>query len=600
MSTFYDTEPQPTASLILHTTSGEIAVELFAKQTPLTSRNFLQHCLDGYYDNTIFHRLVPGFVVQGGDPTGTGNGGESIFDGGALSGDLDPWPMDERRGANAGPHGLGFKDEFHSRLKFNRRGLLGMANEGKPDTNSSQFFFTLDKADELNGKNTVFGRVAGPTIYNLTKIGQSDVQEGTDRPLYPTRITRTEILTNPFADMRKTERAARPSAQQQQSSRGAGADDRKMTKRKKGVNKNLLSFGDDVEDDLDGALTASSRAKSKKAKLGKAEADEADAADAADAADKAEHRDELERSTKSTHHHHHHHHKTELPSRSLSDKPSPASSAALEKPKYNGAGESMSDKDSGRDAAPKKEKKKPVEMTALEKTNAEIAALKASMRRTVVAEPGKQKEEKKSVLDQLVPTDATRGKKFSRKNGLSSHDHKTLRVLDAFTSMLGQDANGKATLPAPGPVIAAPAAPAAAADKGGEGGEGDGTVCDLHFIANCQSCRPWDKGEDGQDSDSDGEDWMSHTLNCAADKLGKDLSYRKKAEEELIVIDPREKAQALRGERGGSSRDRTGRDGGRDSGRDDRRGGGGGGRYRDQQRLAKMTQAAATSGRGAR
>ncbi|CAK7208932.1 Peptidyl-prolyl isomerase cwc27 [Sporothrix bragantina] len=552
MSTFYDTEPQPTASLIIHTTSGEIAVELFAKQTPLTSRNFLQHCLDGYYDNTIFHRLVPGFVVQGGDPTGTGNGGESIFDGGALSGDLDPWPMDERRGANAGPHGLGFKDEFHSRLKFNRRGLLGMANEGKPDTNNSQFFFTLDKTDELNGKNTVFGRVAGPTIYNLTKIGQGDVQEGTDRPLYPTRITKTEILTNPFTDMRKTEQAARPATQQ---SASRAQDDKKKIKRKKGVNKNLLSFGDDVEDDLDGALAASSRGKSKKAKLDKDETEE------------TEERDKPER-PKSTHHH-----KTALPSRSLSDKPSPASSATPAKRHDDDGDESMSDTE------PRK-KKKP-EMTALEKTNAEIAALKASMRRNVAVEPEKQKEEKKSALDQLVPSDATRGKKFSRKNGLSSHDQKTLRVLDAFTSMLGQDSNGKTALEEP-------TAPAE------EGAEGDGTVCDLHFIANCQSCRPWDKGEDGQDSDSDGEDWMSHTLNCAADKLGKDLSNRKKAEEELIVIDPREKAQTLRDERGGSSR-------GRDGGRDDRRGGGGGGgRYRDQQRHAKMTQAAATSGRGAR
>ncbi|CAK7232187.1 Peptidyl-prolyl isomerase cwc27 [Sporothrix curviconia] len=546
MSSFYDTEPQPTASLILHTTSGEVAVELFAKQTPLTSRNFLQHCLDGYYDNTIFHRLVPGFVVQGGDPTGTGNGGESIFDGGALSGDLDPWPMDERRGANAGPHGLGFKDEFHSRLKFNRRGLLGMANEGKPDTNSSQFFFTLDKADELNGKNTVFGRVAGPTIYNLTKIGQGDVQEGTDRPLYPTRITKTEILTNPFADMRKTERAARPSTQQQPQSGLRGADDKKKTKRKKSVNKNLLSFGDDVEDGLDGDLASSSRGKSKRAKLDHDEP-------------------EGSKGTHSSHHHHHHHHETALPSRSLSDKPSPASSTTPAKRHADADDGSLST------AAPKK---KP-EMTVLEKTNAEIAALRASMRRNVAVEPEKKKEEKKSALDQLVPTDAARGKKFSRKNGLSSHDQKTLHFLDAFTSKLGQDSNGKATL-----ATTEPTAPAE------EGAEGDGTVCDLHFIANCQSCQPWDKGEDGQDSDSDGDDWMSHTLNCAADKLGKDLSYRKKAEEELVVIDPREKAQALRDGRGGSSR---GRDGGRDG---DWRGGGGGGRYRDQQRHAKMTRGA--------
>ncbi len=103
MSSLYNIEPQPTAKVLLETTSGDILLELFAKQTPITSRNFLQLCLDGYYNGTIFHRLVPGFVVQGGDPTGNGDGGEAIYDGGL------------------------FEDEFHSRLKFNRRGLLGMA-----------------------------------------------------------------------------------------------------------------------------------------------------------------------------------------------------------------------------------------------------------------------------------------------------------------------------------------------------------------------------------------------------------------------------------------------------------------------------------------
>ncbi|KAH7001736.1 hypothetical protein EDB80DRAFT_722994 [Ilyonectria destructans] len=117
MSAIYNLEPQPTASAILHTTQGELSP------------------LDGYYDNTIFNRLVPGFILQGGDPTATGNGGESIYDGGASI----------------------------------ARGLLGMANESRPNTNGSQFFFTLDKTEELNGKNTMFGRIAGDTIYNLAK-----------------------------------------------------------------------------------------------------------------------------------------------------------------------------------------------------------------------------------------------------------------------------------------------------------------------------------------------------------------------------------------------------------------------------------------------
>src|ERR1700761_9674832 len=121
MSNLYNLEPHPTAKVLLQTTSGDILLELFAKQTPLASRNFLQLCLDGYYNDTIFHRLVPGFIIQGGDPTGTGEGGEAIYDGGL------------------------FADEFHPRLKFNRRGLLGMANSGTKDDNGSQFFLTLGK-----------------------------------------------------------------------------------------------------------------------------------------------------------------------------------------------------------------------------------------------------------------------------------------------------------------------------------------------------------------------------------------------------------------------------------------------------------------------
>ncbi len=558
MSTIYDTEPQPTASVIVHTTGGEIAVELFAKQTPLTSRNFLQHCLDGYYDDTIFHRLVPGFVVQGGDPTGTGNGGESIYDGGALSGDLDPWPMDERHGANAGPTGINFKDEFHSRLRFNRRGLLGMANEGSPNTNSSQFFFTLDKTDELNGKNTMFGRVMGPTIYNLMKIGQGEVQEGTERPLYPTKITRIEIVTNPFSDMRITKRDARRSAaaiaQQQTTIR---SDDKKNGKRKKGVNKNLLSFGDDVEDDLEMDMGA----KRKMVKL-----DKVGGKTATSSNERPKERQEPERTG---------HHKTTLPSRTHPEQPV----SVPAQPPLRDDDESLSDSNSERDARPRPQRKP--QLSALEKTNAEIAALKASMRRTVAPEPTHADEVRdgRSALEKMVPSEAKRGKKFGRKNGLSSHDHKTLRFLDTFTSKLGQTSNEHA----------AASATLEAADGGndGEQRDGNGEVCELHFIANCQSCRPWDKAED--EENSDGEDWMSHTLNCAADKLGKDLSYRKKAEEELVVIDPRERAQTLREDKR-SVRDARGRDGGR----------GGGGRPWDQARHARMSQAAALSGRGAR
>lgn len=89
-----------------------------------------------YYDDTVFHRVIRKFMVQGGDPTGTGKGGESIY-------------------------GKPFRDEIHTRIKFNHRGQVAMANENQPGTNHSQFFYTLDSAPHLDKKHTIFGKV-GP------------------------------------------------------------------------------------------------------------------------------------------------------------------------------------------------------------------------------------------------------------------------------------------------------------------------------------------------------------------------------------------------------------------------------------------------------
>ncbi|CAO3607025.1 unnamed protein product [Mucor hiemalis] len=80
MSNIYALEPHTTGKVILHTTAGDIEIELWGKEAPRATRNFIQLCLEGYYDGTIFHRIVPDFLVQGGDPTGTGQGGESIYD----------------------------------------------------------------------------------------------------------------------------------------------------------------------------------------------------------------------------------------------------------------------------------------------------------------------------------------------------------------------------------------------------------------------------------------------------------------------------------------------------------------------------------------
>ncbi|RGP71092.1 peptidyl-prolyl isomerase cwc27 [Fusarium longipes] len=549
MSAIYNLEPQPTASVIIHTNRGELSVELFAKQTPLTCRNFLQLALDGYYDNTIFHRLVPGFILQGGDPTGTGNGGESIYDGGAFSGDLDPWPMDQRMGKNAGPTGINFKDEFHSRLKFNRRGLLGSANESRPDTNGSQFFFTLDKAEELNGKNTLFGRIAGDTVYNLAKMGEGEVDEATERPTYPVKIERIEILVNPFEDMKKRSRVATHA-----SSKTSTAKDKKK-KRKGG--KQLLSFGDDEGDDdmpvlkkkkfdtrivmeapelppeQDGVPSKPAKAKKDRTSEKKVSIDDSDKDKDSDQATPRE------------------------PPKEVRQKPAPPVKMEMKD-------------ESPEPEAPRK--------TALERANEEMAALKASMRRTIHSEEP-VKEKKKSALESMIPETSIRGRK--RRPGVANtsaaEDAKALRMLKAFQSRLEKAPPEKENEPA-----------ARETTKEGEdaqAGDEEAELCDLHFIANCQSCTSWDKQEKDE---SDDEGWMSHSLSFAADKLGKDLSNRRKAEEELVVIDPREKARTLKDEKKAA--------------RDARQGNSGRAwdQARDAARNAKMAQAASLAGRGAK
>jgi peptidyl-prolyl cis-trans isomerase SDCCAG10 len=143
MSSVYSSDPATRGKVILHTSAGDLELELWSKESPLACRNFVQLCMEGYYNNCLFHRIIRDFIVQTGDPKD--NGGESIY-------------------------GKPFKDEFHSRLRFSRRGIVAMASTG-PDSNLSQFFITLDEASDLNGKHTIFAKVVGDTIYNLLKLG---------------------------------------------------------------------------------------------------------------------------------------------------------------------------------------------------------------------------------------------------------------------------------------------------------------------------------------------------------------------------------------------------------------------------------------------
>uniref|UniRef100_K3WTN7 PPIase cyclophilin-type domain-containing protein n=1 Tax=Globisporangium ultimum (strain ATCC 200006 / CBS 805.95 / DAOM BR144) TaxID=431595 RepID=K3WTN7_GLOUD len=217
MSNIYITEPNTEGKVLLHTSFGDLDVELWPQQAPKACRNFVQLCLEGYYDDTIFHRIIAGFMVQGGDPTGTGNGGESIY-GGA------------------------FIDEFHSRLKFNHRGLVAMANENKPNTNHSQFFFTLDACEFLEKKHTIFGKITGNTIFNLLSVGDVET-DAKDRPLHPPKLLSVEVLWNPFEDIV-------PRAIKHAKLSDATEDAAKKKKRERKATKDLklLSFGDEEEE----------------------------------------------------------------------------------------------------------------------------------------------------------------------------------------------------------------------------------------------------------------------------------------------------------------------------------------------------------------
>ena len=149
------------STAILHTNHGAIAVELFDADAPKTVANFVTLAAEGFYDGVTFHRVIPDFMIQGGDPTGTGSGGP----------------------------GYTFEDEFNPQLIV--RGALAMANAG-PNTNGSQFFIvTADACPWLDGKHTVFGRVTdGMEVVDAISALERDAR---DRPREDVVIERIEL-----------------------------------------------------------------------------------------------------------------------------------------------------------------------------------------------------------------------------------------------------------------------------------------------------------------------------------------------------------------------------------------------------------------------
>jgi cyclophilin family peptidyl-prolyl cis-trans isomerase len=145
-------DPLKNYSAILHTENGDITIELYAEDAPLAVNNFVFLANEGWYDGVTFHRVLPGFVAQAGDPTGTGLGGP----------------------------GYAFENEISDDLSFNRAGVVGMANAG-PDSNGSQFYITFAPVPHLDGGYTIFGQViAGMDV--VESITPRDPQQGASLP----------------------------------------------------------------------------------------------------------------------------------------------------------------------------------------------------------------------------------------------------------------------------------------------------------------------------------------------------------------------------------------------------------------------------------
>ena len=148
----------------IETTKGTLVIELYRDKAPKTVENFVALAKKGFYNGVIFHRVIPGFMIQTGDPTGTGTGGP----------------------------GYTFKDEFSPELKHTGPGIVSMANAG-PNTNGSQFFITLAATPWLNGKHSVFGKVVeGQPVVEAIAAAPRD---SSDRPLQEIsmkRVTNSE------------------------------------------------------------------------------------------------------------------------------------------------------------------------------------------------------------------------------------------------------------------------------------------------------------------------------------------------------------------------------------------------------------------------
>ena len=161
-----------TLSITIQTSMGNIEVELYPNEAPKTVENFVTLAKKGYYDGIIFHRVIPGFMIQTGDPTGTGTGGP----------------------------GYSFEDEISPNLKHDKPGILSMANSG-PNTNGSQFFITDVPTPWLDGRHSIFGHVTKGM--DVVKAIANTPRDAGDKPL--TTVTMEKVVVSGSLDKSKTQ-----------------------------------------------------------------------------------------------------------------------------------------------------------------------------------------------------------------------------------------------------------------------------------------------------------------------------------------------------------------------------------------------------------
>lgn len=174
MSNILNQEPQAYGLIKFKTTFGDLEIELFTKQCPKATKNFVQLCLDGFYQGTIFERVEKDFIAIGGSDSNYSDTQSEFF--------------------------TYYQDEFHSRLRFNRRGLLASANTAK-DENGAKFFFTLAATPELQNKHTIFGKLKGNSVYSLVDLNDCQVDEDY-RPYIKQMIVEVTVIDNPWPDLK--------------------------------------------------------------------------------------------------------------------------------------------------------------------------------------------------------------------------------------------------------------------------------------------------------------------------------------------------------------------------------------------------------------